>query len=59
MSSPGYRRQALLFLIAIILPCSGLIALGVRLIGQQEELAEKRLADERAAVTPVKTWLQD
>ncbi len=41
MSSPGYRRQVLLFLAAIILPCTLLVVLSVRMIGQQRELAEK------------------
>ena len=50
MSSPGYRRQVLLFLGAIILPCIVLVAMGVRMMAQQRELAEKRLADERSQV---------
>jgi signal transduction histidine kinase len=50
VSSPGYRRQVLLFLGAIILPCIVLVAMSVRMMAQQRELAEKRLADERSQV---------
>ncbi len=50
MSSPGYRRQVLLFLGAIILPCIVLVAMSVRMMAQQRELAEKRLADARSQV---------
>ena len=47
MVSHAPRRQIGLFLIAIILPSAVLVALGVRMIGQERELAEKRLADDR------------
>lgn len=47
MASHAPRRQIGLFLIAIILPSAVLVALGVRMIGQERELAEKRLADDR------------
>ena len=50
MSSPGYRRQVLLFLGAIILPCVVLVAMSVRMMAQQRELAEKCLADARSQV---------
>jgi signal transduction histidine kinase len=40
-------RQAVLFLAAIGLPCLVLVALSLRMIAQERELAEKRLADER------------
>ena len=50
MSSPGYRRQVLLFLGAIILPCIVLVAISVRMMAQQRELAEKRMADARSQV---------
>lgn len=47
MASHAPRRQIGLFLIAVILPSAVLVALGVRMIGQERELAEKRLADDR------------
>jgi signal transduction histidine kinase len=43
----GHRKQVLLFLIAVVLPSSLLIVLTWHMIGQQQELREKRLADER------------
>jgi signal transduction histidine kinase len=43
----GHRKQILLFLIAVVLPSSLLIMLTWHMIGQQQELSEKRLADER------------
>ncbi|MEE8191134.1 MAG: hypothetical protein V3T74_00205, partial [Gemmatimonadales bacterium] len=51
MALHRHRRHVLLFLAAIILPCAVLVALGVRIIGQERELREKRLADERRRVT--------
>ncbi|RPJ38381.1 MAG: hypothetical protein EHM35_04665, partial [Planctomycetaceae bacterium] len=42
-----HYKQILLFLIAVILPSSVLIVLTWRMIGQQEELGEKRRADDR------------
>src|SRR5678816_379739 len=42
-----HRRQALLFLIAILLPCAVLIALGIRTMDQERQLESKRLADEQ------------
>jgi len=50
VSSPGYRRQVLLFLGAIILPCIVLVAMSVRMMAQQRELTEKRTADARSQV---------
>ncbi|MBI3048640.1 MAG: hypothetical protein HYY76_10070 [Acidobacteria bacterium] len=43
-------RQALLFVLAIGLPCVVLVALSLRMIAQERELAEKRLADERRRI---------
>ncbi|MHC4568769.1 MAG: tetratricopeptide repeat protein, partial [Planctomycetota bacterium] len=43
----GHRKQVLLFLVAVILPSSVLIVLTWHMISQQQELSEKRLADER------------
>ncbi len=51
MASYTHRRQVPLFLLAIILPCAVLVALGLRMIEQERELAENRLNDERARVT--------
>lgn len=47
MTSHVNRRQVLLFLVAIVLPCSVLVALSLRIMSQQRELAEKRLTEER------------
>jgi hypothetical protein len=47
MHTQGHHKRVLLFLIAVVLPSSVLIALTWRMIGQQQELREKRLADER------------
>ncbi len=47
----GHRRQVLLFLVAVLLPCALLVVLGVRMVAQERELAEKRLADERRSLT--------
>ncbi len=51
MATYTHWRQVPLFLLAIILPCAVLVALGLRMIGQERELAEKRLSDERSRVT--------
>jgi hypothetical protein len=42
-----HRRQVLLFLLAVVFPSAVLGALGLRIIGQERELAEKRLTDDR------------
>ena len=41
------RRQALLFVVAILVPCVVLVALGLRTIDQERQLESNRLADER------------
>lgn len=46
----GHRRQILLFLIAVFLPSLVLIIFSVRMIGQEKELAQKRLSEERRRV---------
>ena len=46
MSQRGHRRQILLFLVAVIVPSVVLVALSLRMIGQERELTEKRLLDE-------------
>jgi signal transduction histidine kinase len=51
MRTRGHHKQVLLFLIAVVLPSSVLIVLTWHMIGQQQELSEKRLADERRRLT--------
>ncbi len=51
MAADGHRRQVLLFLVAIILPCVVLVVLGLRMVSQERELDEKRLADQRRSIT--------
>ncbi len=50
MTSHLNRRQVLLFLFAVVLPCSVLVALSLRMMSQQRELAEKRLSEEQRRV---------
>jgi signal transduction histidine kinase len=50
MGRRDHRRQVLLFLVAIILPCVVLVVLGLRMIAQERELREKRLADEHRRI---------
>lgn len=45
-----HNKQLLLFLIALVLPCSVLIVLTWQVIGQQKELTVKRQADERQRI---------
>jgi len=47
MSQRRHRRQILLFLLAVIVPSMVLVAISLRMIGQERELAEKRLSDEQ------------
>lgn len=47
MPPRGHQRQVILFLMAVMVPFLVLAALSVRMIGQERELAEKRLADDR------------
>ena len=51
MASQSHRRQVVLFLAAILLPCVALVALGARLVVQERELAASRLDVERRRVT--------
>ena len=51
MAAHRHRWQVLLFLVAIILPCVVLVVLGLRMVAQERELAEKRLADGRRSLT--------
>jgi len=45
--SRGHRKQILLFLIAVVLPSIILIVFTLRMISQERELSQKRIADER------------
>jgi signal transduction histidine kinase len=47
MQTHSHHKQVLLFLIAVVLPSTVLAVLTWHMIGQQQELSEKRLADER------------
>lgn len=47
MSQRRHRRQILLFLLAVIVPSMVLVAISLRMIGQERELAEKRQSDEQ------------
>ncbi|MCG6956208.1 MAG: hypothetical protein LJF04_09465, partial [Gemmatimonadetes bacterium] len=51
MDLHAHRRQVLLFLAAIFLPCVALVGLGARLTLQERELTRARLGDERRRVT--------
>ena len=51
MASQLHRRQVLLFLAAILLPCAALVGLGLRLVVQERELGAVRRDDERRRVT--------
>jgi signal transduction histidine kinase len=47
MRPRGHQRQVLLFLITVIVPCLVLVVLGLRIVSQERELADKRAAEER------------
>jgi signal transduction histidine kinase len=47
MKVKGHRKQVALFLIAVLLPVTVLVALTLRIVKQEKELAQKRVADER------------
>ena len=51
MASQSHRRQVILFLAAVLLPCVALVALGLRLLVQERELGTARFEDERRRVT--------
>jgi tetratricopeptide (TPR) repeat protein len=46
MSPHIHRRQEILFLLAILLPCAVIVALGWLLMSRERELSEKRRAEE-------------
>lgn len=50
MAAHAHRRQVVLFLAAILLPCVALVVLGLRLAVQEQELARARLSEERRGV---------
>ena len=45
----GHSRQLLLFLLAILIPSAGLVAVTLRIVDQETELAAKRRLDEQRA----------
>ncbi|HDT12920.1 MAG TPA: hypothetical protein ENO03_01035, partial [Candidatus Aminicenantes bacterium] len=47
MKVEGHRKQVALFLLAVLLPVILLVALTLRIVKQERELALKRVADER------------
>ncbi len=47
MSQRRHRRQILLFLLAVIIPSMVFVVISLRMIGQERELAEKRLSDDQ------------
>jgi len=50
MSLKPRRRQIVLFLVAVILPSTVLVALGVQLVRQEQALADQQLVDERRLI---------
>jgi signal transduction histidine kinase len=49
--SRSHRKQILLFLIAVILPSLILVVFTLRMISQERELSQKRIADERGRLS--------
>ncbi len=50
MKGRSHRKQILLFLVTVLLPSLVLIGLTVRMIGQEKELTQKRMTEERRRV---------
>ena len=50
MKIEGHRKQVLLFLTAVLLPVIVLVALTLRIVKQEKELAQKRVADDHRRV---------
>lgn len=50
MKGRSHRKQILLFLVTVLLPSLVLIGLTVRMIGQEKELAQKRMTEERRRI---------
>ena len=60
MASLPHRRQIFLFLVAVLFPSIVLVALGLHMIGQERELAEQRVADDRRrAISNIRDALHD
>jgi len=47
MPARPHRRLILLFVLAVLVPCAGMVALSLRLLRQERDLAESRLLEER------------
>src|SRR5687767_3357682 len=45
-----YLKQTLLFMLIVVLPCSALVLLSLRMIAQEKELAENRSRERRELV---------
>jgi len=50
MKIQGHRKQVLLFLVTVFLPSLILVALTLRIVTQERELAQKRVADEHERI---------
>lgn len=50
MKIKGHRKQVFLFLVAVLLPSLVLVALTLRIVTQERELAQKRIADEHQRI---------
>jgi hypothetical protein len=50
MAVHSHRRQVLLFLAAVLVPCIALVGLGLRLVVQERELSRGRVAEEKRRV---------
>ncbi len=50
MKGRSHRKQIILFLITVLLPSLVLIGLTVRMIGQEKELEQKRMTEERRRI---------
>ncbi len=50
MPSSARRRQIVLFMVAVILPSTVLVALGVQLVRQERKLADQQAVDERQLI---------
>jgi signal transduction histidine kinase len=50
MKIQGHRKQVLLFLVTVLLPSLVLVALTLRIVTQERELVQKRIADEHRRI---------
>ncbi len=53
MAATSHRRRIALFLAAVAVPSALLVALGLRVISQERQLAERRFAEERTRAVNV------